>query len=180
MLVPSDTAVASAVKTLWAKSWPAEVATRSGPNDRGARLFGADNEIVKVATHLESARLFDPADLHRLEARGSDQPLDFVAGAVVVGHVDRTAGSGDGLLEDSKRSADMVPNAMASCAPVGDNPATSPDDWPTGRISHCARTMAVSGSRYSRLGSVPPESARLLSWWGRSVVFLGERVACRT
>jgi len=37
---------------------------------------------------LEPARLFDPAGLHRLEAGGSDQPLDFVAGTVVVGRVE--------------------------------------------------------------------------------------------
>jgi hypothetical protein len=35
---------------------------------------------VKVAAHLESARLFDPAVLLRLEAGRSDQPLDFLAG----------------------------------------------------------------------------------------------------
>jgi hypothetical protein len=43
---------------------------------------------VKVAAHLESTRLLDPADLHRLEAGRSDQPLDFFAGAVVVGRVE--------------------------------------------------------------------------------------------
>jgi hypothetical protein len=67
----------------------ADVPMRSGPNDQGARLCWADYEIVKVATHLEPARLFDPADLHRLEASGSDQPFDFVAPAVVVGHVEQ-------------------------------------------------------------------------------------------
>jgi len=43
---------------------------------------------VKVAAHLESTRLFDPADLHRLEAGRPDQPLDFLASTVVVGHVE--------------------------------------------------------------------------------------------
>ncbi len=76
-------AMVSAVKTLWAKAWPKRWPGRGGnairPNDQGARLCRADYEIVKVATHFEPARLFDPADLHRLEASGSDQPLDFVA-----------------------------------------------------------------------------------------------------
>jgi hypothetical protein len=76
---------------------------------------------VKVAAHLESTRLFDPADLHRLEAGRSDQPLDFLASTVVVGRVEEDRRSGDRLLEDSKRSADMVPNAMAKRAP----PATT-------------------------------------------------------
>ena len=48
----------------------------------------ADHEIVKVAAHLESTRLFDPADLHRLEAGCSDQPLDFLASTVIVGGVE--------------------------------------------------------------------------------------------
>jgi hypothetical protein len=39
---------------------------------------------VKVAAHLESTRLFDPAGLHRLEAGRPDQPLDFLASTVVV------------------------------------------------------------------------------------------------
>ncbi len=46
-------------------------------------LGGADYEIVKVAPHLETARLLDPADLYRLEAGGPDQPPDFLPGAVV-------------------------------------------------------------------------------------------------
>ncbi len=62
---------------------------RSDPNDQGARLCGADDEIVKVAIHFEPARLVDPARLHRLEASGSDQPLDFVATTVVVDHVEQ-------------------------------------------------------------------------------------------
>ena len=45
-------------------------------------------EIVKVAAHLESTRLFDPADLHWLEAGRSDQPLDFLAITVDVGRVE--------------------------------------------------------------------------------------------
>jgi hypothetical protein len=52
------------------------------------RLGGADYEIVKVAAHLESTRLLDPADLHRLEACRSYQPLDFLAGPVIVGRVE--------------------------------------------------------------------------------------------
>jgi hypothetical protein len=43
---------------------------------------------VKVAPNLESTRLFDPADLHRLEAGRSDQPLDFLASTVIVGRVE--------------------------------------------------------------------------------------------
>jgi hypothetical protein len=42
---------------------------QSGPHDEGPRLSGADHKIVKIAAHLESARLFDPADPHRLKAR---------------------------------------------------------------------------------------------------------------
>ena len=83
MSVPSDMAMVSVVRTSGRRPnrrrGSAEAAMRSGPNDQGPRLCGADDEIVKVATHLESARLFDPADLHRLEASRSDQPLDFVA-----------------------------------------------------------------------------------------------------
>ena len=56
---------------------PARAAKRSGPTDQWPRLCGADYEIVKVPAHLESTRLLDPADLHRLEAGRSDQPLDF-------------------------------------------------------------------------------------------------------
>ncbi|MFY9889608.1 MAG: hypothetical protein WAK71_14950 [Streptosporangiaceae bacterium] len=44
---------------------------------------------MKVAAHLEPTRLFDPADLRRLEAGCSDQPLDFLAGPVVVGRVEQ-------------------------------------------------------------------------------------------
>jgi hypothetical protein len=43
---------------------------------------------VKVAANLESTGLFDPTDLHWLEAGGSDQPLDFIAREVVVGGVE--------------------------------------------------------------------------------------------
>jgi hypothetical protein len=65
------------------------VATRSGPNDQGARLCGADYEIVKVATHFEPAGPVGPADFDRLETGGRDQPLDFVATTVVVGRVEQ-------------------------------------------------------------------------------------------
>jgi hypothetical protein len=44
---------------------------------------------VKVAAHLKPARLVDTAGLHRLEAGRSDQPLDFLAGTVVVGRVEQ-------------------------------------------------------------------------------------------
>ncbi|MGH3188296.1 MAG: hypothetical protein ACRDOL_13680 [Streptosporangiaceae bacterium] len=40
---------------------------------------------MKVAAHLESTRLPDPAGLHRLEAGRSDQPFDFLASTVVAG-----------------------------------------------------------------------------------------------
>ena len=40
---------------------------------------------MKVAPHLESSRLLESADSHRLEAGRADQLLDFPAGAVVVG-----------------------------------------------------------------------------------------------
>ncbi|MGO9961857.1 MAG: hypothetical protein ACLPUG_00305 [Acidimicrobiales bacterium] len=42
---------------------------------------------MKVAAHLESARLFNPAGLHWLETGAADQPLDFLARTVVVGNV---------------------------------------------------------------------------------------------
>jgi hypothetical protein len=42
---------------------------------------------VQVATHLETTRLLQSAGLDRLEARRSDQPLDFMSGPVVVGRV---------------------------------------------------------------------------------------------
>jgi hypothetical protein len=48
----------------------------------------AHYEIVKVAAHLEPARLFDPADLRRLEAGRSDQPLDFLASNLVAGRIE--------------------------------------------------------------------------------------------
>jgi hypothetical protein len=63
---------------------PAKAAKRSGPARQRPRLGGADYEIVKVAAHLESARLFDPAGLHRVEAGRSDQPLDFLASTVML------------------------------------------------------------------------------------------------
>jgi hypothetical protein len=44
-------------------------------------------EIVKVAAHFESIRMLDPADLHRLNAGRSDQPLD--SSPVVVGRVEK-------------------------------------------------------------------------------------------
>jgi hypothetical protein len=40
---------------------------------------------VKVAAHLEPARLLDTADPHRPETGRSDQPLGFLAGPVIVG-----------------------------------------------------------------------------------------------
>jgi hypothetical protein len=43
---------------------------------------------MKVAAHLEPARLFEPAGLDRLEAGRSDQPLNFLASTVVVGRVE--------------------------------------------------------------------------------------------
>jgi hypothetical protein len=43
---------------------------------------------VEVAAQLEPTRLVEPAGLHRLEAGRSDEPLDFLAGPVVVGRVE--------------------------------------------------------------------------------------------
>ena len=65
---------------------------RSGPAEQRPGLGGANDEIVKVATHLESTGLFDPTDLHRLEAGRSDQPLDLLAGTIVVGRVEEHRG----------------------------------------------------------------------------------------
>jgi hypothetical protein len=44
---------------------------------------------MPVAAHLEPVRLVDPADLYRLEAGQSDQPLDVLARVVVVGLVEQ-------------------------------------------------------------------------------------------
>lgn len=49
---------------------------------------------MKIAAQPESARLFDPADPHRLETRRSDQAFDFVASTLVVGHVEQNCGLG--------------------------------------------------------------------------------------
>jgi hypothetical protein len=43
---------------------------------------------VRIAAHFESARLFDPADPHRLKARRSDQVLDFDASMLELGNLD--------------------------------------------------------------------------------------------
>ena len=43
---------------------------------------------MKVAAHLEPTRLFDRADLRRLEAGRSDEPLDFLASNLVVGRIE--------------------------------------------------------------------------------------------
>jgi hypothetical protein len=68
----------------------ARAATSSwAPVTVSTRLCGADYEIVKVAAHLEPARLCEPAGLHRLEASRPDQPLDFLARTVVVGYVEQ-------------------------------------------------------------------------------------------
>jgi len=44
---------------------------------------------VKIAAHLEPTRLFDTADLRRLETGRSDQPPDFLASTVIVGRVEQ-------------------------------------------------------------------------------------------
>ena len=43
---------------------------------------------MQIAAHLKPARLFDTADPHRLETGRPDQPLDFLAGPVIVGRVE--------------------------------------------------------------------------------------------
>ena len=63
-------------------------ANRSRPAYQCPRLCKADYEIVKVAAHFEPTGLLDPADLHRLEAGRSDQPLDFLTSTIVVGGVE--------------------------------------------------------------------------------------------
>jgi len=67
-----------------ARNYGRHVGRQSGPHDEGPGLCGADHEIVKIAAHLEPARLFDPADPHRRKARRSDQVLDFVAPMLVL------------------------------------------------------------------------------------------------
>ena len=47
---------------------------------------------MKVAAHLEPARLFEPAGLDRREAGRPDQPLDFLASTVIVGRVEQDRG----------------------------------------------------------------------------------------
>ena len=72
----------------WPADWPPITSGESGPERAMSAPLRADYEIVKVAADLESARLFEPADLDRLEAGRSDQPLDFLAGTAVVGRVE--------------------------------------------------------------------------------------------
>ncbi len=55
---------------------------------------GPDNEVVKIAAHLESICQFDPADLHRLKPGRSDQVLDLLAGTVVIGRIEEDRGLG--------------------------------------------------------------------------------------
>ena len=76
-LLRSHSCLISALKTpgrpgLSKVSPPAEATRRSSSADQRPRLCGADDEIVKVPAHLESTRLFDPADLQRLEAGRPD------------------------------------------------------------------------------------------------------------
>jgi hypothetical protein len=70
------------------------VGRQSGPHDEGPRLCVADHKIVKVAAHLESARLFDPSNPDRFKARRSDQVLDFVVSMLVLGHIEQNRGLG--------------------------------------------------------------------------------------
>src|SRR5580693_7070827 len=55
----------SAVKTVWVKArprrCPGHIGRQSSLHDEGPRLRGVDHRIMKIATHLESARHFDPA-----------------------------------------------------------------------------------------------------------------------
>ena len=67
---------------------PARLANPIGPRRPMPRLRGADDDIVEVTAHLESTRLLDVTDLHRLEAGSSDQPLDFLTGTLIVGGVE--------------------------------------------------------------------------------------------
>ena len=66
----------------------------SGPNSQGARLGRTHDQIVKVAPNLEAARLFDPTDLQWLKASRADQPVNFVAGFVIIGHVEENRSLG--------------------------------------------------------------------------------------
>jgi hypothetical protein len=67
---------------------PCQGREQSGPTGQWPCLCGADYEVVKVAAYLESTGLLESAGLHRLEAGCSDQPLDFLASTVLVGHVE--------------------------------------------------------------------------------------------
>jgi hypothetical protein len=100
-------------------------ARRSGPSDQGPRLCRTDYEIVKVSAHLESARLFDPADPHRLKARRSDQVLDFGAPVLVLGHVEQNRGLGRpvarGLEEIGRHGAEGNGKACPDRQPPSDN-----------------------------------------------------------
>jgi len=101
------------------------VAKRSARTDQRSRLCGADHKIVKIAAHLESARLFDPADPHRLKARRSDQVLDFVAPMLVLGHVEQNRGLGRpvarGLEEIGRHGAERNGKACPDRQPPSNN-----------------------------------------------------------
>ena len=79
---------------------------------------------MKVAAHLESTRLFDSANLRRLEAGTSDQSLDFIASTVVTGREKSTAGTGDRLLEASRDR----PTWFQTPSPNAPPPATTGND----------------------------------------------------
>ena len=100
-------------------------AMQSRPNDEGPRLCGADDKIVKIAAHLKSARLFDPADPHRLKAHGSDQVLDFVVPMLVHGRVEQNRGLGRpvarGHEEIGRHGAERIGKACPDRQPPSNN-----------------------------------------------------------
>lgn len=106
---------------------PGHVGRQSGPYDERPRLCGVDHKIVKIAAHLESARLFDPADPYRLKPRRSDQVLDLVAPMLVLGHVEQNRGLGRpvarGLEEIGRHGAERNGKASPGRQPPSNNSA---------------------------------------------------------
>ena len=111
---------------------PIASAGNQAPTIRTALCRADQQQFVKVAAHLESARL-----VVRRSSSARNPPFGSSVrlrrSRVVVRHVEQPAGSGDRWLEDSKRSADMVPNARASVSRRAATATTSPDDCPSGR-----------------------------------------------
>ena len=80
---------------------------------------------MKVAAHLESPRLLDPADPQGLEARRPDQVLDLVAPTVDLGHVEQNRALGRpmarGLEEIGRHGAERNGKGCPGRQPPSDD-----------------------------------------------------------